>query len=519
MIRSLRNLIFLLRIFWVLSKNGVFEPLETANAAPAISNLAKIARHLRNDSITGRWGQRLAGALTQLGPTFIKLGQSLATRGDLIGEQASEDLTHLQDRLPPFDYAIARSILEHELGAPIETLFSEFNATPVAAASIAQVHRAITSDGRKVAVKILRPYIETAIARDLSLLSWIARILQRNLAKSHRFKPVDIINVFRDTLKIEIDLRLEAAASIELAENFIGDKSFAVAEVDWDRTTSRVFTNAWIDGFRIDDTKALAKANLEATMLLTRAAAVFFNQVFRDGFFHADMHPGNMLVSSEGVLMPVDFGIMGRLDLETRYYLADILASFLLGNWRKVAEVHFRMGMVPANKSIDLFTQAVRSVGEPMINKSMKEISIAKLFGQVLRIAENFDMVAQPQLLLLHKTMVMSEGVGRSLNSNINMWDLAKPLIEEWMRENRGPEARIALVTAKIIRSIEQMPSLILQGDKALGYIKDGGIKLHPDTMRLILQARTQLSYWPVLIAFAAGWAFGRYTVFFDLMY
>ncbi|AHC73656.1 2-polyprenylphenol 6-hydroxylase [Candidatus Endolissoclinum faulkneri L5] len=514
MIRSLRNLIFLLHIFLVLSKNGVFEPLETLNGAPAISNLAKIARYLRSYSITGRWGQRLAAALTQLGPTFIKLGQSLATRGDLIGEEASEDLTQLQDRLPPFDYAIARSILEHELGSPIDALFSEFNTTPVAAASIAQVHRATTKNGRKVAVKILRPYIETAIARDLNLLSWIAKILQRYLPKSHRFKPVDIINVFRDTVKIEIDLRLEAAASVELAENFVGDKSFAVAEVDWDRTTSRVFTNAWIDGFRIDDTKALAKASLEPTMLLARAAGVFFNQVFRDGFFHADMHPGNMLVSPDGVLMPVDFGIMGRLDLQTRYYLADTLASFLLGKWRTVAEVHFRMGMVPANKSIDLFTQAIRSVGEPLINKSMKEISVAKLFGQVLRIAENFDMVAQPQLLLLHKTMVMSEGVGRSLNSNVNMWDLAKPLIEEWMRENRGPEARIALISADIVRGIKQMPSLIRQADKALGYMKDGSIKLHPDTMRLILQTRTQLSYWHILLAFAAGWTFGRYTIF-----
>ncbi|MCR9072283.1 MAG: 2-polyprenylphenol 6-hydroxylase [Alphaproteobacteria bacterium] len=509
MIRSLRNLLRLVRILWVLARHGVFEPLENIAEAPTVSAVARLARRLRDPAVSGRWGERLTASLTRLGPTFIKLGQSLATRGDLIGEQASEDLTQLQDRLPPFERSVARQTLEYELGAPVEKLFREFEDAPIAAASIAQVHRAVTTDGRKVAVKILRPGIEEAVARDLDLFSWIAETLQRHLPWSHRFKPVDTVRVFRQTVEIEMDLRLEAAAAVELAENFAGDTVFAVAEVDWERTTRRVFTNQWIDGCRIDDTQALDRAGLDPTELLAASAGVFFNQVFRDGFFHADMHPGNMLVTPEGTLVPVDFGIMGRLDLETRYYLADTLTGFLLGDWRAVAEVHFRMGMVPAHKSIDLFTQAVRSIGEPLMDKPLNEVSVAKLLGQVLRIAATFEMVAQPQLLLLHKTMVVSEGVGRRLNPNVNMWELARPLIEAWMRENRGPEARIARTGADILRGIERLPSLIRHADRALGSLEDGGLRLHPDTVRLMARERARRTYWPIVAALAAGLLLG----------
>jgi len=437
----------------------------------------------------------------------VKLGQSLATRADLIGDQASEDLTQLQDRLAPFDWETARQTVEHELGAPVERLFARFDDTPIAAASIAQVHRAHTTDGREVAVKILRPGIEEALTRDLDLFSWIAETLQRLLPWTHRFKPIDTVRVFRETVEVEIDLRLEAAAAVELAENFAGDSVFAVANVDWERTTRRVFTSQWIDGFRIDDSDALAAAGLDPTELLTHSAGVFFNQVFRDGFFHADMHPGNMLVTTDGTLIPVDFGIMGRLDLETRTYLADTLTGFLLGNWRSVAEVHFRMGMVPAHKSVDLFTQAVRSIGEPLMDKPLNEVSVAKLLGQVLRIAETFEMEAQPQLLLLHKTMVVSEGVGRRLNPNVNMWELARPLIEAWMRENRGPEARAARASADVLRGIERLPSLVRAADRMLEHLDEGGLKLHPETVRRMAreQARARRSAWPIWAALIAG--------------
>jgi ubiquinone biosynthesis protein len=512
MVRSVRNLIRLIRIVWVLARHGVFEPLEGIAEAPTVSGAARLAKRLRDPAVSGRWGQRLAEALQALGPSFVKLGQSLATRADLIGDQASADLTQLQDRLAPFASDIARRTLESELGASVDVLFARFDDTPIAAASIAQVHRAETTDGREVAVKILRPGIEEAVARDLDLFSWIAETVERLLPWSHRFKPVGTVAVFRETVEVEMDLRLEAAAAAELAENFAGDPVFAVADVDWDRTTRRVFTNQWIDGFRIDDAAALARADLDPTTLLSHSAGIFFNQVFRDGFFHADMHPGNMLVTPDGTLVPVDFGIMGRLDIETRTYLADTLTGFLTGDWQAVAEVHFRMGMVPQHKSVDLFTQAVRSIGEPIMDKPLNEVSVAKLLGQVLRIAETFEMEAQPQLLLLHKTMVVSEGVGRKLNPGVNMWELARPLIEIWMRENRGPEARLARVGADVVRGIERLPALVRAADQMLEHLDEGGLKLHPATVRMMAreQARARRTAWPVWVALAAGLVLGH---------
>ncbi|EDP61951.1 Predicted unusual protein kinase [alpha proteobacterium BAL199] len=511
MIRALRNLFRLIRIAWILARHGVLEPLEAVAEAPALALIARLSRRLRDRDVSGRWGERLAAALVALGPSFIKLGQSLATRADLIGDQASADLTMLQDRLPPFPPDVARATLEHELEASVADLFQRFDDAPVAAASIAQVHRARTSDGHEVAVKILRPGIELAVARDLDLFEWVAETVEHLLPWTERLRPIETVQVFRQTVEMEMDLRFEAAAAAELAENFVGSRDFRVASVDWSHTTRRVLTCAWIDGCRIDDTAALSAAGVDPTDLLAKAAGVFFNQVFRDGFFHADMHPGNMLVETDGTLVPVDFGIMGRVDLATRFYLADTLTGFLNGDWHAVADIHFRMGFVPAHKSIDLFTQACRSIGEPLIDKPLHEVSVAKLLGQVLRIAETFEMRAQPQLLLLHKTMVVSEGVGRRLNPNVNMWALARPLIEQWMIENRGPEALLARSADDIARAITRLPALVRAADRMLQHLDEGGLKVHPESLRIYaeLHAPARFSSWPIWAAVIAGLLLG----------
>lgn len=502
--RALRNLVRLCSSAWILARHGALAPLANVPQAPALAFAARFVlmfRDRRYDRL--RPGERLAAALTALGPSYIKFGQSLATRSDLIGEEQAHDLSQLQDRLKPFSVTVAKRTLEEELGRPIEDVFSSFDDKPVAAASIAQVHFAITTEGEEVAVKILRPDIEKRFARDLDLFHWIAELLEEHWPWIRRLKPVEVIELFAETVEMEMDLRMEAAAASELAENFADDPGFRVPRVNWTRTTARVMTVERVHGTRIDDLETLIEHGQEPTEILRRAATAFFNQVFRDGFFHADMHPGNAFVDAEGRVVPVDFGIMGRLDQKTRYFLADMLTGFLTGDYRKVAEVHFRAGYVPAHKSIDAFTQACRSIGEPLLGRPLHEISVARLLAQLFRITEQFEMETQPQLLLLQKTMVVAEGVGRTLNPEVNMWELPRPMIEEWMLEHRGPQARIREAASHAIALAERLPQMIETTDRVMGSLTEGGVKLHPDTVARFAEesAKRRRSFWPVWLA------------------
>ncbi|MGH6961425.1 MAG: AarF/UbiB family protein, partial [Dongiaceae bacterium] len=332
--------------------------------------------------------------------------------------------------------------------------------TPAAAASIAQVHLARTTDGEEVAVKILRPGIEVAFARDFDLLYWIADLLYRLRPDLRRLKPVDVVRTFADSVKIEMDLRMEAAAAAELGENFAEDPAFRVPRIDWERTAQRVLTLERIRGINIDQREQLIAAGHDPNRLLANSAAVFFNQVFRDGFFHADQHPGNAFVEADGRICAVDFGIMGRLDREHRFYLADMLMGFLSRDYETVAEVHFRAGFVPRHKSKASFMQAIRAIAEPIMDKPLHDISVARLLGLLFQVTENFEMETQPQLLLLQKTMLVTEGVGRKLNPDVNMWSMARPLIEDWMRRNRGPEARIRQAARSALETIERLPEV-----------------------------------------------------------
>jgi ubiquinone biosynthesis protein len=487
-VRPIRNLHRLLTIARVLARHDALSLLE--EQIPAARMLAGLLRGGRPPSGEGRPGQRLAAALSELGPTFIKLGQALSTRADLLGEEMAADLSELQDKLPPFPGAQARAIIEEELGAPISELYSEFDDVPVAAASIAQVHFAVTAEGRQVAVKVLRPGIEKAFARDIDMLTWLAEWGELTQPRLRRLKPVESMRTFEDSVTLEMDLRFEAAAAAELAENFRGDDSFRVPEIDWVRTGRRVLTLERVHGIPVDEREQLLAAGLDLDQILAKAASAFFNQVFRDGFFHADMHPGNLFVDPQGELVAVDFGIMGRVDTRTRRFLGEMLLGFLSGNYRRVAEVHFEAGYVPADKSVDAFTQACRSIAEPIMGRPLHEISIAKLLGQLFQVTETFAMETQPQLLLLQKSMLVAEGVGRRLDPRINMWQLARPLVEDWMRANLGPEAKVREAVGSVINSLERLPRLINQTEKTYSMLVAGGLKLHPDTVKDLVGQR-----------------------------
>ena len=471
MLRDLRNLGRLIGILWMLARFDALFPLDYFRLPPLlVLPLRLFARLVRKPS-TLRRGQRVALALRDMGPSFIKFGQSLATRADLVGEEIAADLSELQDRLPPFPASAAKATIEAELGRPVEAIFASFDDTPVAAASIAQVHFAtlLEADGhlREVAVKILRPGIEDALRRDLELFLWVAEWLVRAQPSFRRLKPVEAVGTFARVIANEMDLRMEAAAASEFAENFAGDPTFRVPAVDWRYTARRVLTLERIEGIRIDERDKLIEAGHDIDAVLGRAACGFFNQVFRDGFFHADLHPGNLFVADDGAVQVVDFGIMGRLDIETRRFLGEMLLGFLEGDYRRVADVHFRAGYVPADQSLEDFMQACRAIGEPILGLPLNEISIGRLLGQMFQVTERFNMEAQPQLLLLQKTMVVAEGVGRRLNQSVNMWQLARPLIEDWVLANLGPEARLREAAGDLIAGLERLPRALANLERA----------------------------------------------------
>jgi ubiquinone biosynthesis protein len=500
MLRAVRNLFRLVRIAAILARHGALSAFSQAGLPPA---LLWFANRLSAQRGQGRPGQRLAAAFTALGPTFIKLGQALSIRADIVGEEVAADLSELQDKLPPFPAEQARKTVATELGQPVEALFRSFDDCPVAAASIAQVHFAVTSDGQDVAVKILRPGVEEQFARDLDLFLWIAEQLERHAPRLRRLKPVEVVNTLAQSVRVEMDLRLEAAAASELAENFKDDPDFRVPRIDWTRTARRVLTLERIHGIPVDEREALIAAGHDPQAIVAKAAGAFFKQVFRDGFFHADMHPGNIFVAPDGALVAVDFGIMGRLDQRTRYYLADMLIGFLNGDYAAVAEVHFRAGYVPATQSIGAFTQAARAIAEPIFGRPLHEISLARLLAQLFQVTEQFQMETQPQLLMLQKSMLVCEGVGRKLTPEVNMWSLARPLIEEWMARNRGLEARTRYALSEALMRIEELPTFVANLEKSAAMLASGGLRLHPEALAALANGRR--SVWPWLALGAAA--------------
>lgn len=481
--RSLRNIGRLLRVARILARHDALFLLEKLEIAPAVTLAARMLARRRE---AGRPGQRLARALTEAGPSFIKLGQALSTRSDLLGEELTADLSELQDRLAPFPGWQARATIAEQLGRPVEELFAEFNDEAVAAASIAQVHFAVTLDGREVAVKVLRPNIEAAFDADVDMFLWAAELIEATRPEWRRLKPVESLRTLAHTVELEMDLRFEAAAAQELAENFAGDETFRVPAIDWSLTAKRVMTTERVSGTPLDDREAVIALGLDPDQVLANAAGAFFNQVFRDGFFHGDMHPGNLFVADDGAVIAVDFGIMGRLDKASRLWLGEMLLGFLTRDYRRAAEIHFEAGWIPADQSLDTFTQACRSIGEPILDRPQNEISIARLLGQLFQITELFHMETQPQLLLLQKTMLVAEGTGRALAPEANMWLLARPLIEDWVGVTMGPEARLLHAAQDVATMVRRLPKAIEGLEKGAAMLADGRIRLHPDTVRAL---------------------------------
>ena len=431
-------------------------------------------------------GVKLCNALQGMGTTFIKLGQFLATRPDIIGEDIAKELEKLQDKLPPFQLKEAKNILRKELGKENFDKIINFSDS-IAAASIAQVHFATISDvaeKKEVAIKILRPNIEKTFNEELDALMLLAYIIQNLIRKTKRLKLIEVIQLLREITNMEMDLRFEAAAANELYENTTNDVGFKVPKIYWNYTSKRVLCLDKINGISIREIENLKSLNIDTKKLAKDIIQHFLRHAVRDGFFHADMHQGNLFVNKDGSITPVDFGIMGRLDKNNRKYLAEILYGFIKRDYKKVAEVHFLAGLIPKEVSKDEFAQALRSIGEPIFGQSVKNISGGKLLSQLFEITEKFNMQTQIQLLLLQKTMVVVEGVARKLDPDTNIWDVSKPILENWLKEVKDPINKASEVVNKASEVLSRLPDLPIIMDRAndvMTLITEG--KFNPNTL------------------------------------
>ncbi len=443
----------------------------------AVGSNKKVLNHSKSS------GEKLCDAFEGMGTTFIKLGQFLATRPDIIGNALATDLEKLQDKLPPFSFDEAKTILKKEVGSEQYSKIINISE-PIAAASIAQVHLArikMNDKEQEVAIKILRPNIEKVFNEELDALMLFAYIVENTLKKTKRLKLVEVVHLLREITNIEMDLRFEAAAANELFDNTKNDRGFKVPKIYWQYTSKRVLTLDRVIGVSIRDHVALKEKNINLKDIAENLIQHFLRQAVRDGFFHADMHEGNLFVDNNANIVPVDFGIMGRLDKYNKKYLAEILYGFIKRDYVKVAEVHFKAGLVPETASKEEFAQALRSVGEPIFGQNIKDISGGNLLSQLFEITEKFNMATQTQLLLLQKTMVVVEGVARKLYPETNIWNVSKPILENWLESLKGPKATITSAidtSGEILKRIPDLPDFMDKANHALQLIAEGKLNL-----------------------------------------
>lgn len=498
MIAALSHIARLARAGYVLAREGVFVIVDPVALTPPARTALRLARLIEKRDASQ--GNGLARALARLGPAYVKLGQFLATRPDVVGLKLSKDLESLQDRLPPFPQKIAEAQIAEAFEQPLNKVFVSFGP-PVAAASIAQVHAAEVEDNgvrRKVAVKLLRPNVDARFHRDLRAFMFAARKAEDFSDEARRLRLVEVVHTLARSVAMEMDLRLEAAALSEMAENARDDADFRVPSVDWDRTRREVLTLEWIDGIALSDRSKLEAEGVDLKDLGRKVIQSFLRHALRDGFFHADMHPGNLFVDPNGRLVAVDFGIMGRLGPKERRFLAEILYGFITRDYRRVAEVHFEAGYVPPTHSVEAFAQAIRAIGEPIHNRAAEDISMAKLLTLLFEVTGLFDMRTRPELLLLQKTMVVVEGVARSFDPRLDMWTTADPVVREWIERNLGPIGKIEEAVSgagDLARTLAGVPQLASRAQSLLAqldvYTRDG-LVLSPETVAQIGRAEAR---------------------------
>jgi ubiquinone biosynthesis protein len=510
----------------VLAREGAFSIADLGELPPgprAALRIAKLFERRNGDSESERVA-RLTLALNRLGPSYVKLGQFLATRPDIVGSAAAEVLGRLRDEIEPFPEAEARAMIEGALGKPVDQLFLSFSP-PVAAASIAQVHRAEIAgpDGtaKPVAVKVLRPDVRRRFRRDLETFYAAAHFIERADPASKRLQPVAVVDTLARSVTIEMDLRLEAAALSEMAETTRADSGFRVPTVEWDLTGRDVLTLEWIDGIKLSDLDALRAAGHDLKLLAARLIQSFLRHALRDGFFHADMHQGNLFVDPNGDIVAVDFGIMGRLGKDERRFLAEILYGFIRRDYRRIAEVHIEAGYVPARHAVDDFAQALRAIGEPIHGQRASDISMARLLSLLFEVTDLFDMQTRPELLLVQKTMVVVEGVSRSLDPDFDMWTASEPVVRDWIERYLGPAGqleRAAEGVGALGRLVTELPRLAERAGRLsaeLDRMGERGIRLDPVTVADIGRSEARagrsgrVALWVIAVVavIAAAWA------------
>jgi ubiquinone biosynthesis protein len=510
MTRSTTHIFRLLRWGRTLAKHGALRGIEADRNTPrAVKRLVRIARLGTFQPKTPDY----AGAFQKIGPAAVKLGQTLATRPDLVGAEAAHNLLSLQDSLPPLPFAAIKAELEASFGQPLEALYASVDPEAVGSASIAQVHRAVTTDGRTVAIKVLRPGIAKKFAADIETYEWAAAHLEALGGEAARLRPREIIANFRRWTLRELDLRREAASASELSDAMGGYEGYRVPGIDWDRTNGRVMTLDWIDGIKISKLEKLKEAGHDLPALAQRLVLAFLTQAISHGYFHADMHQGNLFVQADGTIAAIDFGIMGRIDRRARVWLAEILYGLTTGNYRRVAEIHFEAQYVPSYHSVDEFATALRAVGEPMRGKPVAELSVGAMLDGLFAITRDFDMQTQPHLLLLQKTMVMVEGLATALHPAINMWDVSGPFVKNWIRDELGPEAAIADRIKTDAETLLRLPDLLRRIEDRFP-ANGGAPEAAPLPQVPLLWERQRARRWPgyvlaLAIGGAAVWAAG----------